>query len=418
MSYTLRPVVRGHVLRPGFWMATFTFVNPDGSVFPAKRNGPESREMIRAKTLKEAEREAERHESYLRSKYGTGQLVTVARDDVAEVRRSGIPTVKAFFPVWVDELKANKRKPSSVEAIESIFFTHIEPFIGTKRLDQVSDRVKNELILKWEAGGYEDRQGRKVKATKKDATINNRLTVLSSMLTYACEATPVVLEKMPCKIRMRAVDKAAREVAFYDVETYERLVAAAARIDPRMLCVVLLAGDDGLRRNEVIAINLDDVDFVRGEITVRRSVFVRRKQISETTPKGAKAKTVPVTARLLAALKACRHLRGPRLLYTDDGKALTPKVIKRWMMRIERAAALPETGRIHVLRHSFCTHMANAGVPARTIQALARHSDLKTTEMYLHSSPEVVQLGVDMLAKSRALGGVPVIGEPIAARRK
>ncbi|MEZ4261976.1 MAG: tyrosine-type recombinase/integrase [Polyangiaceae bacterium] len=144
----------------------------------------------------------------------------------------------------------------------------------------------------------------------------------------------------------------------------------------------------------------------------------RARSYEETTPKGAKAKTVPVTARLLAALKACRHLRGPRLLYTDDGKALTPKIIKRWMMRIERAAGLPETGRIHVLRHSSCTHLSNAGVPARTIQALARHSDLKTTEIYLHSSPEVVQLGVDMLARSRVLGGVPVIGEPIAARRK
>ena len=128
--------------------------------------------------------------------------------------------------------------------------------------------MKNELILKWEKGGYEDRQGRKVRPTTKDATINNRLTVLSSMLTYACEATPVVLEKMPCRIRMRAVDRAGREVAFYDVETYERLVAAAARLDRRMLCVVLLAGDGGLRRNEVIAVNLDDVDFARGEITV------------------------------------------------------------------------------------------------------------------------------------------------------
>lgn len=57
-------------------------------------------------------------------------------------------------------------------------------------------------------------------------------------------------------------------------------------------------------------------------------------------------------------------------------------------------------------------------MPARPIQALARHSDLNTTELYLDSSREVVQLGVDMPAKSSALGGVPVIGEPIATRRK
>jgi integrase len=222
---------------------------------------------------------------------------------------------------------------------------------------------------------------------------------------------------MPCRIPMRAVDREARKVSFYEVDIYGRLVDAGMRLGPPFHCFVLLAGDGGLRRNEVIALNLNDVDFVRGEITVRRSVFVRRKCVEETTPKGAKAKTVPTT-RLLAALKACRHLRGARVLYTDDGRELTPKVAKLWMMRVERAAGLTETGRVHVLRHTFCTHMAQAGVPARTIQTLARHSALATTELYLHTSPEVVQLGVDMLAKSRALGGVPVVGEPIAALRK
>ena len=38
--------------------------------------------------------------------------------------------MNAFFAIWLDELKANKRKPSSIEAVESIFFTHIGPFVG------------------------------------------------------------------------------------------------------------------------------------------------------------------------------------------------------------------------------------------------------------------------------------------------
>lgn len=50
----------------------------------------------------------------------------------------------------------------------------------------------------------------------------------------------------------------------------------------------------------------------------------------------------------MAALQACWHLRGERVFYTDEGEPLTPKVIKLWVMRVERAAGLVQTGRVHV----------------------------------------------------------------------
>jgi hypothetical protein len=49
-----------------------------------------------------------------------------------------------------------------------------------------------------------------------------------------------------------------------------------------------------------------------------------------------------------------------------------------------------------------------AGVPARTIQELARHASLGTTQRYMHLSPSAVDEGIEMLTKSRELGGKPV----------
>ncbi len=326
---------------------------------------------------------------------------------------SKVPTVVAFSKEWLRKLKTDMTKPSSLEGIESILRIHLLPFIGTRRLDQVFDASITGLKEQWMKGGHEyvDQFGRtrKARPTSNPKTWNNRLTVLHSMYVFAVKSKPPALDRLPCTIELHAVD-GEDEADFYDHETYERLVEGASKADAQVLAAVLLGGDGGLRRNEILALNLDDIDFRSGQLFVRRSVFWTKGKAIVTTPKGAKAKPVPCTPRLLKALRACRHLRGERLLYSDDNSPVTPKLLKLWVMQAESRAGLPKTGRIHVCRHTFASHMAMAGVPARTIQELARHSDLSSTMRYMHLSPSAVKEGIDMLARSRAEGGVSVVG--------
>ncbi len=75
------------------------------------------------------------------------------------------------------------------------------------------------------------------------------------------------------------------------------------------------------------------------------------------------------------------------------------------MQRVERAAGFSEEkqiGAIHVLRHTYASHLAMANVPARTIQELARHADLATTMRYMHLSKDAKEEGI---AKLQALRG-------------
>ncbi len=169
-----------------------------------------------------------------------------------------------------------------------------------------------------------------------------------------------------------------------------------------------MAGDGGLRRGEILALDLTDVDFAGKRLAVKRSVYWRKKVRYEDAPKGGQTKWMPMTARLSEALQAVRHLRGKRVLYKDDGGEVTPKVIKSWVIAVERRAGLPETGKLHIYRHSFCSHLAMAGVPARAIQELARHESLSTTVRYMHLSPSAKDEGIAMLEASRAEGGKAV----------
>jgi hypothetical protein len=62
------------------------------------------------------------------------------------------------------------------------------------------------------------------------------------------------------------------EADFCELDTYERIVEAARQIDPRIFSAVLLAGDGGLRRGEIIALELTDLDFKAGRMITANHV--------------------------------------------------------------------------------------------------------------------------------------------------
>ncbi len=75
--------------------------------------------------------------------------------------------------------------------------------------------------------------------------------------------------------------------------------------------MVVLGGDAGLRLGEILALEWRDVDLPARRLTVQRSDWLGHV----TVPKGGRARLLPMTQRLTAALKAARHLRSDRVLF-------------------------------------------------------------------------------------------------------
>jgi site-specific recombinase XerD len=67
--------------------------------------------------------------------------------------------------------------------------------------------------------------------------------------------------------------------------------------------------------------------------------------------------------------------------------------------RAARRANLSNVG-VHVLRHTFCSHLAMRGAGARAIQELAGHRDLSTTQRYMHVSPAAIESAIRLLDSS------------------
>ena len=95
-----------------------------------------------------------------------------------------------------------------------------------------------------------------------------------------------------------------------------------------------------------------------------------------------------------------------RVLRDGSGKPLTQKVLQVVVGRPARRANV--TPGIHILRHTFCSHLAMRGAPARAIQELAGHQDLDTTQRYMHLSPAAVDAAIRLLETGTDTGRAAV----------
>ena len=112
-----------------------------------------------------------------------------------------------------------------------------------------------------------------------------------------------------------------------------------------------------------------------------------------------------MTQRLTAALKAARHLPSDRVLCLADGSSITPDRVIKAIRGAQRVAGIDQG--VHIQRHTFCSHLAMKGAPARAIQELAGHADLSTTQRYMHLSPAATEDAIRLL-DSRQSGVVCV----------
>ena len=143
-----------------------------------------------------------------------------------------------------------------------------------------------------------------------------------------------------------------------------------------------MAGEAGLRLGEMLALEWTDIDFKNGLLMVMRNDW--RGSIG--APKSGRDRKIPLTTRVTAALKAIRHLKGKLVFCWGDGSRWTNSTMRAGIKRQAKRAGLRVTG-WHVLRHTFCSHLAMRGAPAIAIKELAGHASIAVTNRYMHLAP-------------------------------
>jgi integrase/recombinase XerC len=156
--------------------------------------------------------------------------------------------------------------------------------------------------------------------------------------------------------------------------------------DVRNLAILELFYSAGLRVSELHGINRADLDLLAGLVKVRG--------------KGRKERIVPVGDHAQRALREYERVRdqlfariGPMadraaFFISSRGKRLSVKQIQvsvtKWLSQVDEGAGLST----HSLRHTFATHLLDAGADLRAVQELLGHASISTTQIYTHTSVE------------------------------
>lgn len=137
----------------------------------------------------------------------------------------------------------------------------------------------------------------------------------------------------------------------------------------------------GLRRSELLNLKPNDIDSKRNLIMIKQS-------------KGRKDRIVQLSEKILAMLRLYYQLERPKVWLFEGqqpGEQYSEKSLESVLKQALAKAKIKKPVSLHWLRHSYATHLLEAGTDLRFIQELLGHSSSKTTEIYTHVSTKSIQ---------------------------
>lgn len=136
----------------------------------------------------------------------------------------------------------------------------------------------------------------------------------------------------------------------------------------------------GLRCGELLHMRPTDIQSLRGLVIIRQG-------------KGMKDRVVPLSQKLLEQLRAYYKAYRPKewLFEGQTGGMYSEKSIQNVLKQAVKKAGIKKPVTLHWLRHSYATHLLEAGTDLRYIQELLGHKSSKTTEIYTHVSTNSIQ---------------------------
>jgi integrase/recombinase XerC len=207
-------------------------------------------------------------------------------------------------------------------------------------------------------------------------SVNRKLSTLKSFFKYAMREHWIEIDPM-AKIQGPKMGK--KLPVFMEEKNMQHLLDDV-EMDPTEALIIQLFYYTGIRLSELISLKVTSVDFYRQQIKV--------------LGKRNKERIIPITSELTSLLKQhieenqMKKVTDAYLFSTKTGKKLYPRYVYDLVKRNLNLVSTLQKKSPHVLRHTFATHLLNAGADLNAIKELLGHANLAATQVYTHNSIE------------------------------
>ena len=310
------------------------------------------------------------------------------------IKRPDQLTVADAVGEWL-ESRRRELKPKTCAGYEHLIRKHLEPRLGSVRLQDLSVRDVARFQEALEDDGY---------AT---STIKHLRVILNGTLDRA------VMHEVLARNPMDRLGYKGRPGEKRAVWTPEE-AAAFVRVtrEGYGTAALVFALMTGMRRGEVLGLKWNDLDFTKGTLRINRSLVTVGGKATVSTPKTESSKRLlSLSPDTLAFLKEHRNRQvnlalskagdwreTGHVFTTSCGEAWHPDSVRTLMHRACRKAGIPVIT-IHGIRHTHTSLMARKGIPVEVISKRLGHARISTTmDVYRHLYEDELQSGaVDLL---------------------
>lgn len=219
------------------------------------------------------------------------------------------------------------------------------------------------------------------------STVARRLAAVRSFGKFLCRQG--ILTENPAK-SLRSPRQEKRLPHFLTLADVKKLLATPSETDwagRRDRAILETLYSAGIRVSELVGLDILDADLDDGIVIVRGKG--KKERLALLGPHAKTAISLWLTDR--AALIERLKKETPAVFLNKNGGRLTTRSVGRLLIQHLRTAGLDPRTTPHTLRHSFATHMLDAGADIRGVQELLGHKSLATTQVYTHVTTKRIQ---------------------------
>ena len=220
-------------------------------------------------------------------------------------------------------------------------------------------------------------------------TVNQHLSIISGFCRFLMKSDLMSFNPVRLVTRPRQESRLPDFCKPSALEEYFRETASVVEFgsyDARLRHLIIsLLAHTGIRRAELISLDLKSVDFVRRKMRVRG----KGDKIREIPLLPSLCEEISLYLRSVDSLKCAATGPDAPLLQTPSGKRLYPVFVDRAVKReLGMVSGISGRRSPHVLRHTLATELLNEGTELNSIKELLGHANLAATQVYTHNSIE------------------------------